>query len=121
LTWDNSNSKVVWADSGGDEKNAKLHVENDASSSSGSYLTPASDTAVVTCVTASGARYVQLPAASTDRRLFIKDKSGDAATNNITIATNGSEKIDGSSANLVLSTNHASVQIVSDGSNWYII
>ena len=79
------------------------------------------DAGVVMCVSASGARYVQLPAVATDRRLFIKDKSGNAATNNITVKTNGSEEIDGSSSDLVLSTDWASVQIVSDGTKWYII
>ena len=121
LTWDNSNSKVVWSDAAGGGDTTELHVQTDSSSSSGSAASVDADAGVVMCVTASGARYVQLPAVATDRRIFIKDKSGNAATNNITIKTNSSEEIDGSSADLVLSTNWASVQIVSDGTKWYII
>lgn len=123
LTWDNSNTKVVWSDASGGGDTTTLHVQTDSTSSDGSAEDIDADAAVVMCVTASGARYVQLPAVSgnTDRRIFIKDKSGSAATNNITIHTNSSEEIDGSSADLVLSTNYASVQLVTDGTKWYII
>ena len=112
------------ATAGGGGDTAELVVESDASSSSGSPLAPAADTVVIMCVTASGARYVQLPAVATataDRRYYIKDKSGNAATNNITIKTDGSEEIDGSSSDLVISTNWASIQIVTDGTKWYVI
>jgi len=116
-----SNGDAVWAAAAGGGDTTELHVQTDSSSGSGSEATVDADAGVVMCVTASGARYVQLPAVATDRRLFIKDKSGNAATNNITIKTNSSEEIDGSSSDLVISTNYASVQIVSDGSKWYII
>ena len=121
LTWDNGNSKVVWADAGGGGDTTALHVQTDSSSSVGSPASVDADAGVVMCVSASGARYIQLSAVATDRRLFIKDKSGNASANNITILTNASEEIDGSSANLVISTNYASVQLVSDGTKWYII
>lgn len=121
LTWDNTNSKVVWSDAAGGGDTTALHVQTDSTSTAASAASVDVDAGVVMCVTASGARYVQLPTVATDRRLFIKDKSGNAATNNVTIKTNGTEEIDGSSSDLVLSTDWASVQIVSDGTKWYII
>jgi len=121
LTMNSGATAPEWATAAGGGDTTELHVQTDASSGSGSEATVDADAGVVMCVTASGARYVQLPAVATDRRLFVKDKSGNAATNNISILTNGSEEIDGSSANLVISTNYASVQLVSDGTKWYII
>ena len=121
LTMNSGATAPEWATAAGGGDTTELHVQTDSSSGSGSEATVDADAGVVMCVTASGARYVQLPAVATDRRLFVKDKSGNAATNNINILTNASEEIDGSSANLVISTNYASVQLVSDGTKWYII
>ena len=124
LTMNDAANAPGWEDAaGGGGDTTELHVQTDSSSGSGSAAAIDADAGVVMCVTASGARYVQLPAVSgnTDRRVFIKDKSGNAATNNITVHTNSSEEIDGSSADLVLSTNYASVQLVTDGTKWYII
>ena len=97
-------------------------VESDSSSTSGVPLSPAADTVVVACVTGA-ARFVQLPAvaSNTDRLLVIKDASGAAATNNITIKTNLSEVIDTSSSDLVISTNFASVTLSCSGSGWMIV
>ena len=52
------------------------------------------------------------------RVVVVKDQSGAAGTNNITIATEGSETIDGS-ATAVLGTNYGVVRLYSDGSNWF--
>jgi len=49
----------------------------------------------------------------------IKDTSNGAGTNNITIATEGSETIDGS-ATAVISTNNGQVTLYSDGTNLFI-
>lgn len=51
---------------------------------------------------------------------IIKDESGLAGTNNITIETEGSETIDGSS-NYIISNNYGSVSLASNGSNLFII
>lgn len=67
-----------------------------------------------------GAATVNLPAGLTVGKAFsIKDSSGAAATNNISITTAGSETIDGS-ATATISANYASVTLVTDGSNWFI-
>ncbi|NJO62539.1 MAG: hypothetical protein HC836_31225 [Richelia sp. RM2_1_2] len=54
------------------------------------------------------------------RELVIKDYSGNATTNNITIATEGSELIDGS-ATASINANWGAISLVSDGVNWFIV
>ena len=51
-------------------------------------------------------------------QVVIKDAGANAATNNITIITQGSETIDGA-ANLVISTNNGSVTVYTDGTNLF--
>ena len=52
------------------------------------------------------------------RVVIINDEGGHAATNNITIAKEGSETIDGS-ATTSISSNNGTVRLYSDGSNWF--
>ncbi|MEK6849645.1 MAG: hypothetical protein AABY01_03690, partial [Nanoarchaeota archaeon] len=52
--------------------------------------------------------------------LTIKDESGGAAANNVTIATEGAELIDGA-ATAVINTNYGVVRVYSNGSNWFTI
>lgn len=54
------------------------------------------------------------------RLFFIKDESGGAGTNNITIATQGAETIDGA-ATLVISTNYGAARLYSNGTNLFTI
>jgi hypothetical protein len=54
------------------------------------------------------------------KELIVKDYLGQAATNNITIATTSAQTIDGASTK-VLSTNYISYKVISDGANWSII
>lgn len=66
---------------------------------------------------------VNLPAAATagaGKMYIIKDETGQALTNNITITPNGSEKID-TAGNYVIANNFQSITLVCDGSNWFII
>ena len=55
---------------------------------------------------------------SEGRVIIINDEGGNAGTNNITVATEGSEKIDGN-ATATISTDNASLRLYSDGTNWY--
>lgn len=64
----------------------------------------------------SSAITITLPAAATDT--FVTVKKTDS-TNDVTIATPGSETIDGQSS-IILSTQYASREIGSDGSNYFI-
>ncbi|MDA1128317.1 MAG: hypothetical protein O2913_06435 [Chloroflexi bacterium] len=54
-------------------------------------------------------------------RIFtVKDESGAAATNNITVATEGAETIDGSATD-VINVNYGARSYYSDGANWFIL
>ena len=72
-------------------------------------------------VDTSSARSLQLPAPSAGLVFYIKDKTGQANTNNITLVRNASEQIEGVAASKVLQTNWGSWMIVSDGTNWFIL
>jgi len=61
-----------------------------------------------------------LPTAVEGATYIIKDEGGNASSNNITIATPGTETID-SSASTTIVSNYNSVTLYSDGSNWFII
>jgi hypothetical protein len=75
---------------------------------------------IILCSTAA-ARAITLPAPANGRIFIIKDSTGQAETNNITLVRNGSEKIEGIAASRVLSTNWGAWTICSDGVNWYFI
>ena len=53
-------------------------------------------------------------------KIIVKDTSGTAATNNITIDTSGAETIDGA-ATLVMDTDYQSVTLIFDGTNFFVI
>lgn len=68
------------------------------------------------------ARTITLYAASgnSGKVLVIKDESGGAATNSITVDANAAELIDGA-ATKVINANYGSISLVCDGANWYVI
>jgi hypothetical protein len=66
-----------------------------------------------------GAVTVTLPAPAVDAFVRVKDSSGSANTNNITVARNGSESIDGVAGNFTLDSNYESAVFVSDGTDWW--
>ena len=72
----------------------------------------------------SGPASVVLPASGTDgskkRSFYIKDFSGTAATNPITITSAGGKTIDGGSFALI-NGGYAHIHVVYDGTNWKII
>ena len=73
-------------------------------------------------VNRAGAVTVTLPTAQLRKgRVYtVKDESGAAATNNITVATAGSETIDGSATD-VINVNYESKSYYSNGTNWFIL
>ena len=83
-------------------------------STSVEFLIAVTDTSSARTITLSSNNCVK------NRLFMIKDESGGAATNNITIATEGSETIDGASTK-VINTNYGSVWVYSDGSNWFTL
>lgn len=85
-------------------------------------INPAS-TPVYFLVDTSVAREITLPLAvnvSSGRIYFIKDISGSSHANNITISTQGSDTVDGSSS-VVVGSDYGSWMLIGDGvSSWYI-
>lgn len=71
-------------------------------------------------VDTTAARTLTLPAPSATLYLVVKDVSGSAATNNITVNPAGAQTIDGASS-FVIDANHMAVTIVSDGTNYFVI
>ncbi|MHA2069717.1 MAG: hypothetical protein ACXABY_35590, partial [Candidatus Thorarchaeota archaeon] len=85
------------------------------------YTTTLADEVIL--VNTDGARAIELGTAATiDGKVqIIKDSDGTgAATNNITVSTEGAETIDGG-ATYVLNADRESVTLVSNGTNWFII
>jgi len=88
--------------------------------STGATLTSA-DSNKVYLVDTSSARSFQLPAPATGLNFTIKDATGQANTNNITLLRNASEQIEGIAASKILQTNWGSWRVISDGTNWFIL
>jgi len=71
--------------------------------------------------TSSIAITINLPAPATNMWLIVKDISGAAATRNITLHRPGSQTIDGTAADKVLSRNFGTWIICSDGTNYFVL
>lgn len=72
-------------------------------------------------VDTSSARTLTLPAAASNQFVIIKDKTGGAASFNITVARAGSESIDGVASNKTLARPYGSWLLACDGTNWFTI
>jgi hypothetical protein len=72
-------------------------------------------------VNTSAARSLTLPAASAGARITVKDITGSANVNNITIVRAGSEKIENVAASYVMDETYRSITLVCDGTDWWII
>lgn len=77
---------------------------------------------LVAVTSTAAARTITLPPATQmkERMVTIKDESGGAGTNNITIDGSESETIDGS-ATLVISSNYGVARLYSNGSAWFAV
>jgi len=85
------------------------------------YTALASDSIIHVTYTPTGVVTITLPTALTNTTqppILVKDAGGNAGTNNITIATQGAETIDGG-ATAVISVNYNSIWLYSDGTNWF--
>ena len=67
-----------------------------------------------------GVVQVTLPTPGVNVFVRIKDSTGSANTNNITVARNGSENIDGVAASYTMDSDLESKVFVSDGTNWFV-
>lgn len=77
---------------------------------------------MISCDVSSGVITINLPnSTTTGRRIWIKDNSGNAATNNITLTTpGGTVTIDGVTS-YAMNTDYQSVTAVFDGTNYLLI
>ena len=72
-------------------------------------------------VDTSAARTLTLPAAALNAFFLVRDKTGGAASFNITIARAGTESIDGTAANKTLKVNNGYWLFMCDGTNWFTL
>jgi len=72
-------------------------------------------------ISTAASRTVNLPAPASGLIFRLKDSTGQANTNNITLVRNASEQIEGIAASKILQTNWGSWTLVSDGTNWFLI
>lgn len=68
--------------------------------------------------TTSVAISLTLPSPSSGAYIVIKDFTGSANTNNITIVRHGTEKIEGNTSNYILDANFQQAILVSNGTDW---
>lgn len=98
--------------------NGSLDLQTKTFSTTGTIDTTTDDL-LIYADTSSAAFTLTLPTPTVGRILVIKDKKQTFATNNLTLARHGTEKIDGVTASLVLTGNNADIVITSDGTDWY--
>lgn len=98
-----------------------LRYDIHSTSSATFNMTTVDGRVMILADTSSNAITVNLPAASENsgRVINIKDKGGNAGTNNITIDPDGSETIDGA-ASVAINTNYGSMTVLCDGTKWHI-
>lgn len=75
----------------------------------------------IVLIDTSGARTITLPTPVNGQVFILKDKTGGANTNNITLARHASEKIEGIAASRALSTAWGQWAITTDGTDWFVI
>jgi hypothetical protein len=93
-------------------------IESYVSVTGATYAAKAGDRLIG--VNRAGTVTITLPSAQlrAGRTYTVKDESGAAASNNITVATEGSETIDGSATD-VISDNYGAKHYYSNGSDWF--
>lgn len=65
-------------------------------------------------------RSLALPSPSSGLSFTIKDSTGNANTNNITVTRFASEKIEGVAASFIINSNFGSYEFVSNGTDWFL-
>ena len=114
LSW--SNTDGYWYA----KKIASSGSSNPAPYSLAGNLTLSSSYYVV-FVDTTAARSITLPAPANGTTFILKDISGLAETNNISLIRNGSEKIEGVAATRLLTTNWGVWTICSNGTDWLLL
>ena len=106
--------------------NNNLFLANPVTSTATSYTVLNTDYIILVTSTAA-ARTITLPAPSSSaatsnvgRIFIIKDTSGGAYTNNITLSVSGGANIDGVST-AVIGSDYGSITVMSNGTQYYIL
>jgi len=104
----------------GSTKLAGGTIMNRTAVGAGAYTTLETDYIVAkTAITASGDTVtLETDTVKAGKVVIIKDESGGAATDNITIATEGAETIDGA-ATITISADYGVARVYSNGTNWF--
>lgn len=86
------------------------------------YTVLRTDDIIHSTYSATGAVTITIPTAlmAEKKTITIKDAGGNAGTNNITIATQGAETIDGSATYKIIN-DYDAITLYSNGSHWFII
>jgi hypothetical protein len=71
--------------------------------------------------TSGGTVQVTLPSPSTSGTFVRVKSTGDARANNITVARNAAESIEGVAGNYTMNNDYEEIDFVSDGSDWWIL
>jgi hypothetical protein len=111
---------VLTSDSSGNAtwQGAQSSNQQTVSLKTASYDLTTSDEVILADAT-SGSLILTLPTATGNQNLY-DIKKIDSSSNTVTIATSDSQTIDGSGT-AIIKVQYASVSVVADGSNWYII
>jgi len=98
----------------------RLNITTVSTGTSGSPYALQESDEILHVLTATTPIYIEFPTAltNTGRVVKIKDGSGNANTNNITVTTEGAETIDGENS-IVVSNNYGFQELYSDGTNWF--
>ena len=121
LYWVNSSGTAVQLTSGSSVNAPGSGAMSVDSPGAYPYTVTTGDDNVVLLIDTTSARTVNLPAATNNIRVVLKDQNGSAQTNNITISPNGSDTIDGSNSDYTFETNFGAIQLISDGTSaWYV-
>ncbi len=103
-------------------QNYGANIQNITVINGSTYTVLEKDNIIHSTYSATGAQTITIPTAQlvSGRIITIKDAGGNASVNNITIGTQGTEKIDGSDT-AVINSNYGVITLYSNGSNWFKI
>ncbi len=103
-------------------QNYGANIQNITVVNASTYTILEKDNIIHSTYSATGAQTITIPTAQlvSGRIITIKDAGGNASVNNITIATEGTEKIDGGDT-AVINSNYGVITLYSNGSNWFKI
>jgi hypothetical protein len=122
LYWNNENGTAVQITSGTSVVSAGSGAWSSTTPGAYPYSATTADAQRVILVDSSAARTLNLPAATDVLYCIVKDAGGLAQTNNISVAPNGTDTIEGVNASFALNENYCARGFISDGvSAWYVV